>query len=324
MPDPESYVHYLRRQLGPRKILLAYATVILQDEYGRVLLQHRRDFDLWGLPGGVLELGEDLQGCARRELQEETGLLAGELALVGVYSEPEFDFTYPNGDQVQQFTVCVAGPRRGGQMQADGVESSRQAFFETREIPWGELTPWYRAMLRDYLSGDDPACPPPVSQPVVEPQIQSMRAHLGSQPLIAPGVVVAVCDAAGRLLMVQRRDDHGWSMPGGFCDIGENAPQTARRELLEETGLLAEPQRLLGIYAPGEIHIYPNGDQVQPCIAAYRMQVTGGALQQHSAETTRAAWLEPDEIRRLEAPELVRQVHAAVLEHLQGGSFLKP
>lgn len=324
MPESESYVRYLRRQIGPRQILLAYATVLLHDAQGRVLLQHRRDFGLWGLPGGVLELGEDLQTCARRELAEETGLSAGELSLVGVYSEPELDFTYPNGDQVQQFTVCLAAPLQGGRLRADGVESSRLDFCAPDELPWEAITPWYRAMLRDYLSGKYPACPPPVSLPAVEPQIPLLRAHLGRQPVIAPGVVAAVCDTAGRLLMIERREEKSWNLPGGYCDIGENAPQTARRELFEETGLLAEPQRLLGVYAPGRVHVYPNGDQVQPCIAAYRMRVTGGALQQETAETSGAAWLQPAQVRALAVPEMVQQVHGAVLENLYSGSYLLP
>jgi 8-oxo-dGTP diphosphatase len=41
----------------------------------RVLLVRRRDKDDWALPGGTPRPGEDLLACARRELQEETGML---------------------------------------------------------------------------------------------------------------------------------------------------------------------------------------------------------------------------------------------------------
>ncbi|MGW8250807.1 MAG: NUDIX domain-containing protein, partial [Anaerolineales bacterium] len=101
-----SYIEWLRARIGQRKVILTFATVILRDAGGRLLLQHRGDFDAWGLPGGVLELGEDIRTCAHRELLEETGLTTGELELVGVYSEPEYDSLYPNGDKVQQYSVC--------------------------------------------------------------------------------------------------------------------------------------------------------------------------------------------------------------------------
>ena len=83
-----AYIEWIRSRVGHQKIFLAFAAIVLRDDRGRVLLQRRTDFDFWGLPGGVLELGEDIQTCARRELLEETGLTAANLSLVGVYSEP--------------------------------------------------------------------------------------------------------------------------------------------------------------------------------------------------------------------------------------------
>ncbi len=104
-----SYVEWIRERVGHRKIFLAYTSVVLRDQDERVLLQHRTDMNIWGLPGGVLEPGEDIETCARRELLEDTGLLAGDLSLVGVYTDPKYDAIYPNGDQVQQYTICLKG-----------------------------------------------------------------------------------------------------------------------------------------------------------------------------------------------------------------------
>ena len=45
-----------------------------------------------------MEPGETFEEAARREVREETGLLVGELKLVGIYSGPDQILTYPNGD----------------------------------------------------------------------------------------------------------------------------------------------------------------------------------------------------------------------------------
>ena len=47
---------------------------VLVFREGEVLLVHRTDHDEWVLPGGRPRPGESMTSCARREVQEETGL----------------------------------------------------------------------------------------------------------------------------------------------------------------------------------------------------------------------------------------------------------
>ena len=67
---------------------------VVVDARGRVLLI-RRGFPPFkgkhALPGGFVEIGETVQEACRRELMEETGVKAGRLELVGVYSKPGRD-----------------------------------------------------------------------------------------------------------------------------------------------------------------------------------------------------------------------------------------
>lgn len=54
------------------------------------------------------------------------------------------------------------------------------------------------------------------------------------------------CD--DRLLMVRERQDGGWTLPGGWADVGEMPSRAAERETWEEAGYHVQAQRVVGVY----------------------------------------------------------------------------
>jgi 8-oxo-dGTP diphosphatase len=78
---------------SPRTPLISVDCVVI-DARGWVLLVRRRHPPFKGrlaLPGGFVEIGETVEAACRRELFEETGVRAGQLRLIGVYSDPSRD-----------------------------------------------------------------------------------------------------------------------------------------------------------------------------------------------------------------------------------------
>lgn len=317
-----SYISYIRALVGHQKIFIAYASVVLRDAQGRILLQRRMDFDVWGLPGGCLELGEGILTCARRELLEETGLSAGPLSLVGVYTDPAYDTTYPNGDQVQQYTVCLRGELAGGNMQMDGVETSALQFFAEHELPMDEIPPWYQDMLRDTLHGNEPSAASPYTRPDPLNQIEAIRLWIGPALYIGVGATGVTLREDGRLLLVRRTDNGLWSFPGGYSNLGENAAYTVVREIWEETGLHTEALRLLGIFSPTVPWVYPNGDQTQSVVSLFLCRVMDGEQRPDLVETSQVAWMTRQEVLALPAHPLLSPLNQAVIDHLEGGSFI--
>jgi ADP-ribose pyrophosphatase YjhB (NUDIX family) len=51
-----------------------------------------------------------------------------------------------------------------------------------------------------------------------------------------------------KLLLVRERQDNGWTMPGGWADVGDVPSQAAEREVWEEAGFRVKARKVLGIY----------------------------------------------------------------------------
>ncbi|MGD0921379.1 MAG: NUDIX domain-containing protein [Terriglobia bacterium] len=85
---------------------------------GRVLLVRRGNEPLkgaWSIPGGLLELGEELAEGVRRELKEETGLDVKPLEVLAV-----FDRVFREGPRVRYHYVIVdyACRLKGGRLRS--------------------------------------------------------------------------------------------------------------------------------------------------------------------------------------------------------------
>ncbi|MBC7981044.1 MAG: HAD hydrolase-like protein [Armatimonadetes bacterium] len=86
----------LVRMLEKRKAERPVATVggLLHDGAGKVLMIRTHKWrDLWGIPGGKIERGEESEAALRREIQEETGLAISAIRFVMVQDcidSPEF------------------------------------------------------------------------------------------------------------------------------------------------------------------------------------------------------------------------------------------
>jgi len=144
------YVKNLRKLVGHMPIMLCGASVIVENDKGEILLQLRRDNKCLGYAGGSVEIGEVVEDAAKRELFEETGLVANSLELFNVFSGKDLQYTYPNGDQVSIIDIVYICKDYDGEPRADLIEGDEVRFFAINELP-ENISPPCVAVIREYL-----------------------------------------------------------------------------------------------------------------------------------------------------------------------------
>ena len=128
------YVKSMRKHIGHERLLIVGAGVIIYKD-GKMLLQKRRDSGCWALHGGAVELGEDVETAAKRELFEETGLVANSLEFFGVFSGEELFHTYPNGDNVAIVSIVYLCNDFSGEMITSTDETTDLQWFDYANLP---------------------------------------------------------------------------------------------------------------------------------------------------------------------------------------------
>ncbi len=307
------YITWLRSKVGHRKVILPYTSAVVYDDSGRILFQRRSDFReaWWGLPGGILELGENFEQCVMREVLEETGLQVEPTRLLGVYSSPDFDVLYPNGDEAQQLTVAYACRIVGGAERPDGDETLENRFFSPHELAAINIPSWYTLMAKHYIEGTPQSKPyfdPPYSPDCDGNWWMDLRKHTGPERLLTVGAGAVIQNEAGQVLLTFRREGL-WGIPAGLMDLGETAAGTLVREAKEEMNADIVVRELVGVFTgPDSYHTYPDGNEVQIVSVLFRADLLNTDLKPDGDETRDLRWFNPDEL-----PDMVHR-HRKLVE----------
>jgi ADP-ribose pyrophosphatase YjhB (NUDIX family) len=96
-----------------------------------------------------------------------------------------------------------------------------------------------------------------------------------------------------KILLVQEKVDHSWSMPGGFADVNELPSKMIEREVFEESGIIAKAKKVVGIFDA-------NHDREPLAVhhaykIIYLCEITGGLLR-GSNETVSSRFFPVDEL----------------------------
>ena len=148
-----NYIKWIREKVGHDPIILNAAVALVLNEHNQVLLLRRADRteEVWGLPGGMMEVGESAEETMKREVMEETGLHVKVDKFLGVYTKDRFD-SYPNGDKAYVILFVFVCRAIGGTLDAVDGEAAELRYFDLKDFP---STFRHKQALKDYVDGKD-------------------------------------------------------------------------------------------------------------------------------------------------------------------------
>jgi 8-oxo-dGTP pyrophosphatase MutT (NUDIX family) len=147
----DSYLYPIRQKVGADLLLLPGGSCLFVDTDGRVMLERRSDFKLWGVPAGSPEPGEDIATAVRREMLEETGVSPTRVIPYGFCSDPKTKtIVYPNGHRCQYFVMLFYADWPAGAVPVTSEESLEFGWFKPDALP-ADVMPSAPATIAAYL-----------------------------------------------------------------------------------------------------------------------------------------------------------------------------
>ncbi len=109
--------------------------------------------------------------------------------------------------------------------------------------------------------------------------VKTIRARIGSDLLLLPGVTAVVINQQAEVLLQLRRDTDTWAPPSGGVEPGETIANAAIREVMEEAGLEILPEAIVAVLSGDDYDVtFPNGDQLATVTTVFRCRPVNAAM----------------------------------------------
>lgn len=128
--------------------------------------------------------------------------------------------------------------------------------------------------------------------------------HIGKTGEIKVDSTAVIFDPDGQKILLTQRSDNGrWCLPGGHMESGESVEEACVREVMEETGLQIQVNRLIGVYSSPHVLLeYPDGRRQQIVGLAFTALPIGGKLQL-TESTSSFGYFTQDEVEGMDILE---------------------
>ena len=145
------YIEDLRKLTKHHPLLIPHSIVVLFNERNEVLLEERSDDGYFDFPGGALDLKETIEDAGKRELFEETGIIADELELFKIYSGEITHYVYFNGDEIYGVDAVFICKKYHGELKAQENEVRNLIFCPLDKMP-EKMSKRNKQIVKDLLN----------------------------------------------------------------------------------------------------------------------------------------------------------------------------
>ena len=144
------YVKEIRKVIGHKPIVIPHSVVIVFNENNEVLIEERSDDGYFDFPGGGVDMKETMEEAAKRELYEETGLIALELELFKIYSGEITYYKYFNGDEIYGVDAIYICKKYQGNLKPQLEEVKSLNYYPIDQTP-KKMSKRNKQIIKDLL-----------------------------------------------------------------------------------------------------------------------------------------------------------------------------
>lgn len=136
---------------------------------------------------------------------------------------------------------------------------------------------------------------------------------------IKPAAAVAILNDKKEILMLHRKDNQKWTMPGGTLELGESMAECALREVREESGLDVEIKDIIGTYTDPNIRVaYSDGEVRQEFTVVY-YGIAEEYVVNLDEESSNFVWVSLEEVLNLPLADSQRRRLVDVISYIRTG-----